>query len=214
MHLGSGQGHSVLRRYQGQPVRLVGGLQITVDLAGAFDAMPRQYLLEGLLSTGLPAKVIDVIMQWHQQAQYDVSHADKPRKMSISHPKSKAFPVCRGKGAESIKRRHIRKTQQGKVLRFVYAQEIIDIPIVDIFVYLGAVTSYGPFEDQTLGHRMQVGTANFWRLERVLRSRHSLSKTNRLNTGRMRPDCYHMWTHGTRTHAQRCQKADPWDKYA
>ena len=37
--------------------------------------------------------------------------------MSISHPKSKAILACKGKRAESIKRR------LGRVLGFVYAQE-------------------------------------------------------------------------------------------
>ena len=50
-----GQGHSVLRRFHAQaPVSMVGALQITADLAGAFDAMPRQHLLEGLLGMGIP----------------------------------------------------------------------------------------------------------------------------------------------------------------
>ena len=75
----------------------------------------------------------------------------------------------------------MRKSQQGRVLRFVYVTEIVDIPLIDKFVYLGAVASYGPFEDQTLERRIQIGIANFWRLGRVLRSRHSLSKRHRLS---------------------------------
>ena len=256
-----GQGHSVLRRFQGQtPVTLVGGLRITVDLAGAFDAMRRQYLLEGMLQIGLPSKIIEVVMIWRQQAQYSATHDENTSKMeatqgvrqgcsvaptlwliyshlisarlaecvgveaanellsifaegyhcstkflafhqletklsrigalfrilgnlgmSISGQKSKAVLACRGRGAERIKRRFARKTQQDKVLRFVYAQEIIDIPLVDMFVYLGAVARYGPFEYQTLDHRMQVGVANFWRLGRVLRSKRPLSKTHWLS---------------------------------
>ena len=98
--------------------------------------------------------------------------------MTISHPKSKAIVICKGKGAESI------KTSPGRVLRFIYAQEVIDIPLVDQFVHLGAIASYGPFEDQTLDYRIQIGTANFWRLGRVLRSKHSLSKPHRLSIWR------------------------------
>ena len=70
--------------------------------------------------------------------------------MTISHPKSKAILICRGKGAEHIKRRFVRKTPPGRVLRFYFAREVIDIPLVNQFVYLGAIASYGPFEDQTL----------------------------------------------------------------
>ena len=53
-------------------------------------------------------------------------------------------------------------------------------------IYLGAIASYGAFEDQTLEHRLQlqIGQANFWRLGRVLRSRHSLSKQHRLSIWR------------------------------
>ena len=58
-----GQSHSVLRRFHGQaPVPIVGGLQITVDLAGAFGATPRQHSLAGLIGVGTPSKVIDVVM--------------------------------------------------------------------------------------------------------------------------------------------------------
>ena len=61
-----GQGHSVLRRFHGQtPPSTVGGLQITDDLAKAFDAMPREHLLNGLLDLGIPSRVIDVVMTWH-----------------------------------------------------------------------------------------------------------------------------------------------------
>ena len=55
-----------------------------MDLAGAFDAMPRKYLLEGMLQIGLPAKVVDVIMTWHHQAQYSINHDDRPRKIAAT----------------------------------------------------------------------------------------------------------------------------------
>ena len=105
-------------------------------------------------------------------------------RMTINHSKSKAILTCRGKGAESLKRKFIRHTKQGRALRVHYAQEAIDIPLVDQFVYLGAVVSYGPFEDQTLEHRLQIGRANFWRVHKILRSRHSLNRGNRLNIWR------------------------------
>ena len=86
--------------------------------------------------------------------------------MTISHAKSEAILVCKGKGSAVMKRMFTRRTKQGRVLRFAHAQEVIDIPLIDSFVYLGAVASYGPFEDQTLEHRLQTGRANFWRLHR------------------------------------------------
>ena len=104
--------------------------------------------------------------------------------MTISHRKSKAILTCKGKGAESLKRRFIKHSKNGRVMRFHYAQEAIDIPLVDSFVYLGAVFSYGSFEDQTLEHRLQIGRANFRRLHKILRSKHSLSRGTRLRIWR------------------------------
>ena len=42
--------------------------------------------------------------------------------------------------------------------------------------------------DQTLDHRLEIGKANFWRLGRALRSKHSLSKPHRLSIWR---SCVH-----------------------
>ena len=282
-----GQGHSVLKRFHGQePSPLTGGVQVTVDLAGAFDSIRRQQLLRGMQELGLPDRVVEVVMEWHCGARYCVEHDGKPRLikvtqgvrqgcviapllwlvyshlistelasligeaaikslvniyaddyhasltfdsihglevglshigtvlgrlgLTISHSKSKAMLTCRGKGAESLKRRFIKNTKSGRVLRFHHAQEAIDIPLVDNFVYLGAVVSYGSFEDQALEHRLQIGRANFWRLHKILRSRHSLNRGNRLRIWRA---CVHtasvygltaLWPHlqrGSQTNA-------------
>ena len=53
-------------------------------------------------------------------------------------------------------RRRWNAGRNGRVLRCAHAQEITDIPLVDSFIYLGAVASYGPFEDQTPEHRLQT----------------------------------------------------------
>ena len=130
--------------------------------------------------------------------------------MTIIHAKSKAILVCKGKGSEVVKRRFIRRTKQGRVLRFAHAQEIVDIPLVDSFVYLGAVASYGLFEDQTLEHRLQTGRANFWRLHRVLHGKYALSRSNRVNIWRTwSPHSQHLWAHGMRPHEQGCTKTHP-----
>ena len=76
--------------------------------------------------------------------------------MTISHAKSKAILICKDKGSEVMKRRFIRRTQQGRVLRFAHPVE----------------------------HRLQTGRANFWRLHRVLRGKHALSRSNRVNIWR------------------------------
>ena len=43
-----------------------------------------------------------------------------------------------------MRRRFIRRTKQGRVLRFAHAQEIIDIPLLDSLVYLGRETTRPP----------------------------------------------------------------------
>ena len=63
---------------------MVGGLQITVDLAGAFDAIPREHLLSGLLDLGISSRVIDVVITWHQQALYHIRHDDRDRHIEAS----------------------------------------------------------------------------------------------------------------------------------
>ena len=61
-----GHGHSVLKRFYGQePAPLTGGVQVTVDLTGAFHSIPRQQLLRGMKDIGLPARVVEVVMEWH-----------------------------------------------------------------------------------------------------------------------------------------------------
>ena len=69
---------------------MAGSLQITVDLAGTFDAMPRQ---QGLLGMDIPHKVIDVVMTWHQQAQYSIRHDDSDRHIE-SIPRAQARVFC------------------------------------------------------------------------------------------------------------------------
>ena len=66
------------------PAPLVGGLQMAVDLAGAFDARPRQRLLESMCQIGLLARVIDIVMQWRQQAPYTIKRDDKERLMDAT----------------------------------------------------------------------------------------------------------------------------------
>ena len=62
-------------RYHGTARRtLVGGVQITLDLAGAFDAMPRDRLVEGMHRIGLPRKLIAIVTEWHATAHYHIQH--------------------------------------------------------------------------------------------------------------------------------------------
>ena len=80
-----GQGHSVLKRFYGQePSSLTGGVQVTVDLAGAFDSIPRQQLLSGMQDIGLPDRVVEVVMEWHCGARYCVEHDGRPRLIKVT----------------------------------------------------------------------------------------------------------------------------------
>ena len=100
--------------------------------------------------------------------------------MLVSPNKSQAILKCAGPGAEALRRRFIRKVNDRSVLRIRSASDCIDIPLVESFIYLGAVVSYDHFEDRTLAYRMEVGAGNFGRLSRVLRGRHALTRSHKL----------------------------------
>ena len=53
---------------------LVGDIQVTLDLAAAFDMMPRHRLLEGMHRMKLPLSLIQIVMSWRMRANYHVNH--------------------------------------------------------------------------------------------------------------------------------------------
>ena len=53
---------------------LVGGVQITLDLAAAFDTMPRHRLLEGTQRMQLPQSLVQIVMRWRMRANYHINH--------------------------------------------------------------------------------------------------------------------------------------------
>ena len=72
-------------RYVGGDVtKLVGGLQVSVDLTQAFDQMPRWLLLQGMRSMGLDEDFVSVVMQWITQSEYEVSHMGHTRRFAAS----------------------------------------------------------------------------------------------------------------------------------
>ena len=95
--------------------------------------------------------------------------------MTLSPTKSKAILVLRGTLAQTARQRYTANTPEGKALRLQHLSGDVHIPLVSQFVYLGAVASYGPFEMLTLKHRISCGMANFWRMVKILRGRHTLS---------------------------------------
>ena len=54
--------------------QLIGGIQVTLDLAAAFDTMPRHRLLEGMQRMALPQSLVQIVMSWHHNANYDINH--------------------------------------------------------------------------------------------------------------------------------------------
>ena len=54
--------------------QLIGGVQITLDLAAAFDTMPRHRLLEGMQRMALPQSLVQIVMNWHHNANYHINH--------------------------------------------------------------------------------------------------------------------------------------------
>ncbi|CAE7191108.1 unnamed protein product [Symbiodinium necroappetens] len=58
---------------------LFGSLMVTVDLSQAFDKMPRELLLQGMIDLQLPADLIAIIMAWHAHIHYTVHHSGESR---------------------------------------------------------------------------------------------------------------------------------------
>ena len=53
----------------------VGGLQILVDLQGAFDRAPRTLLRDALLDLPLPPAILSLLLAWHRLTPYHIEHA-------------------------------------------------------------------------------------------------------------------------------------------
>ena len=54
--------------------QLIGGIQVTLDLAAAFDTMPRHRLFEGMQRMALPQSLVQIVMNWHHNANYHINH--------------------------------------------------------------------------------------------------------------------------------------------
>ena len=63
------------QRFAGtKAVPLYGALMLTVDLAQAFDRMPRSKLYQGLCRLQLPQDLIHILMAWHSSIHYHIHH--------------------------------------------------------------------------------------------------------------------------------------------
>ena len=249
-------------RYAGGDVtKLVGGLQVSVDLTQAFDQMPRWLLLKGMRAMGLEEDFVSVLMRWITQSEYEISHMGHTRRfdasrgvrqgcvaspilwiifvhsicdelagkvgysrvcqiltlfaddfhgqwtfyslaeleealdvlallfstlhkfgMTVNASKSKAIMAVAGTQASQIKKKIVRVIENCPHLK-VNDKGLL-IPLVDSFVYLGVKASYKGFEDDTLHHRLAKGKANYWRLAKLLRGKHTLSSKTRMQLWR------------------------------
>ncbi|CAE7227790.1 unnamed protein product [Symbiodinium sp. CCMP2592] len=106
--------------------------------------------------------------------------------MQVSDSKSRMVLALRGSLSNTIRRKYVRPNPngEGKVLRIHTSTGQLNLPLVDSFVYLGARVSYGPFENQTLEHRLAKGDATYHRLGKVLKGRHHLSTRQRVHLWR------------------------------
>eukprot|EP00438_Fugacium_kawagutii_P008108 Skav222129 [mRNA] locus=scaffold1181:747034:753600:- [translate_table: standard] len=88
--------------------------------------------------------------------------------LTISAAKSTAMMSLRGTHCTKLSHPHIRQNAQGRHLLITVGAEVLPIPLVKTFVYLGTVLSYGAFELQTTKHRIQAAWQAFHRLRRWL----------------------------------------------
>ena len=104
--------------------------------------------------------------------------------MAVSDAKSKAVFALRGTLSPSIRRKFIRKGNDGPLLRIPQLGGDLCIPLVSQVRYLGVQLNYTTFENATLHHRLDKGKAAFSRLGTILKGRHHLSSCQRINLWR------------------------------
>ena len=61
--------NSTVRGDSGRP-KIYGGCQLFLDLTGAFDAMPREHLLDAFRLLNLPEELILLLLTWHTETAY------------------------------------------------------------------------------------------------------------------------------------------------
>eukprot|EP00438_Fugacium_kawagutii_P005137 Skav205556 [mRNA] locus=scaffold3886:24791:31069:+ [translate_table: standard] len=88
--------------------------------------------------------------------------------LTVSAAKSTAMMSLRGSHCHKLSHPFVRQTPQGRHLLIKVGSDVMSIPLVKSFVYLGTVLSYGTFELQTTKHRIQSAWQAFHRLRRWL----------------------------------------------
>ena len=100
--------------------------------------------------------------------------------MQVNPDKSVVIFTMKGPLAARVRRQVERHTSDGTKFKIVTpGLKQLLIPVHRSTKYLGVVISYGPFEDDTLRHRIMLMQVGFHRLKRWLTGKHNLTVTQR-----------------------------------
>ena len=91
--------------------------------------------------------------------------------LQVSADKTVILLELRGKHSKKAMGKYIVKTHRGRCLRFCFANQRMDLRIVNSHVYLGACISFRKFEQESVNHRVKIAKGSFARLKSVLTSR-------------------------------------------
>ena len=91
--------------------------------------------------------------------------------LQVSGDKTVILLELRGKHSKKALKKYIVKTSRGRCLRFCYADQRVDLKIVQSHIYLGVCISYKKFEQESVTHRMKIAKSSFGRLRSVLTCR-------------------------------------------
>ena len=110
-----------------------------------------------------------------------IVHVFSRHGMKLNRGKSKLLIQVRGRRAKRWLKGYVKRTPEGRVFCVKQGNEMWDFPIVDSVKYLGAVLSFGRYEDQTLELRLSMAELQRNRLRRLLNGRHALASRPRVH---------------------------------
>ena len=105
--------------------------------------------------------------------------------MKVNPHKSVFVHGVRGSKGAKWMQPYVRQHHGRKLLDAGTASVPLEVPMGVRIPYLGVVASYGPFEDLSLSHRIQIASASRQRLTKVLQSGRYLTLTKRLELYRV-----------------------------
>ena len=105
--------------------------------------------------------------------------------MRINSSKSSVVIDVRGHIAKMWRRKHVRSSPTGPVLRLnLSSDEVMCLPVRHEVPYLGVIVSFQGFENASLKRRVQAAEANRCRLQKLLQGRHALTLKQRVQLWR------------------------------